>query len=150
MTKRITALLLSVICCLGLLTACYDKNIDGEFIKGAEITLYLSGPVYELDPALCYNNDSALQICGLIFDTLFTINEDGKVVNSIVEKYEICEDDNTQEYYMMLHLRKDNFWSDGTVVSAEDAVYSIKRVLDASFDSEVACLLYDIKKCSSG
>lgn len=145
MTKRITALLLSIICCLGLLTACYDRKIDGEYVKGAEITLYLSEPVYELDPALCYTNDSALQLCGLIFDTLFTINEKGKVVNSLVESYEIKEDEKTQEYYMMLHLKKDNCWSDGTVVSAEDVVYSIKRVLDASFNSEAACLLYDIK-----
>lgn len=145
MTKRITALLLSIICCLGLLTACYDRKIDGEYVKGAEITLYLSEPVYELDPALCYTNDSALQLCGLIFDTLFTINEKGKVVNSLVESYEIKEDEKTQEYYMMLHLKKNNCWSDGTVVSAEDVVYSIKRVLDASFNSEAACLLYDIK-----
>ena len=145
MTKRITALLLSIICCLGLLTACYDRKIDGEYVKGAEITLYLSEPVYELDPALCYTNDSALQLCGLIFDTLFTINEKGKVVNSLVESYEIKEDEKTQEYYMMLHLKKDNCWSDGTVVSAEDVVYSIKRILDASFNSEAACLLYDIK-----
>ena len=145
MTKRITALLLSVICCLGLLTACYDRKIDGEYVKGAEITLYLSEPVYELDPALCYTNDSALQICGLIFDTLFTIDEKGKVVNSLVDSYEIIEDKNTQEYYMMLNLKKDNCWSDGTVVSAEDVVYSFKRILDASFNSEAACLLFDIK-----
>ena len=144
MTKRITALLLSIICCLGLLTACYDKQIDGEIIKGAEITIYLGEQVFDLDPALCYNNDSALQICGLIYDTLFTINEDGKVVNSIVDKYEIFEDDNTQEYYMMIYLKKDNCWSDGTVVSTEDVVYSWKRILDASFNSEAACLLYDI------
>ena len=68
MTKRITALILSIICCLGLLTACYDKQIDGEIIKGAEITLYLGEQVLDLDPALCYNNDSALQICGLIYN----------------------------------------------------------------------------------
>ena len=145
MTKRITALLLSIICCLGLLTACYDKKIDGEYVKGAEITLYLSEPVYELDPALCYTNDSALQICGLIFDTLFTIDANGKVAKSLVESYEIKEDANTQEYYMMLNLKKNNCWSDGTVVSAEDVVYTFKRILDASFNSEAACLLYDIK-----
>lgn len=144
MTKRITALLLSIICCLGLLTACYDRQIDGEIIKGAEITLYLGEQVLDLDPALCYNNDSALQICGLIYDTLFTIDEKGKVVNSIVDKYEIFEDDNTQEYYMMIHLKENNCWSDGTVVSAEDVVYSWKRILDAGFNSEAACLLYDI------
>lgn len=144
MTKRITALLLSIICCLGLLTSCYDNKIDGDVIKGAEIAIYLSDPVYDLDPALCYNNDSALQICGLIYDTLFTINSNGKVVKSLVKSYEICEDENTQEYYMMITLKDDNCWSDGTVVSAEDVVYSWKRILDASFNSEAACLLFDI------
>lgn len=145
MTKRITALLLSIICCLGLLTACYDSKIDGEIIKGAEITLYLSEPVYDLDPALCFNNDSALQVAGLIFDTLFKINEKGKIEKSIVEDYEIFEDENTNEYYMMITLKENNCWSDGSVVSAEDVVYSWKRILDASFNSEAACLLYDIK-----
>ena len=145
MTKRITALLLSIICCLGLLTACYDSKIDGEIIKGAEITLYLSEPVYDLDPALCFNNDSALQVAGLIFDTLFKINEKGKIEESIVEDYEIVEDENTNEYYMMITLKENNCWSDGSVVSAEDVVYSWKRILDASFNSEAACLLYDIK-----
>jgi len=145
MTKRITALLLSIICCLGLLTACYDSKIDGEIIKGAEIRLYLSEPVYDLDPALCYTNDSALQLTGLLFDTLFTINEKGKVVESIVDDYEIIEDEKTQEYYMMIYLKEGNCWSDGSVVSAEDVVYSWKRILDASFNSEAACLLYDIK-----
>ncbi len=144
MTKRITALLLSIICCLGLLTACYDRQIDGETIKGAEITIYLSEPVYDLDPALCYNNDSALQIAGLIFDTLFTIDEKGKVVNSLVDDYEIVEDENTNEYYMMISLKENTCWSDGSVVSAEDVVYSWKRILDASFNSEAACLLFDI------
>lgn len=145
MTKRITALILSIICCLGLLTACYDSKIDGEIIKGAEITLYLSEPVYDLDPALCYNNDSALQIAGLIFDTLFKINEKGKIEKSIVDDYEIVEDENTNEYYMMITLKEGNCWSDGSVVSAEDVVYSWKRILDASFNSEAACLLFDIK-----
>lgn len=145
MTKRITALLLSIICCLGLLTACYDSKIDGEIIKGAEITLYLSEPVYDLDPALCFNNDSALQVAGLIFDTLFKVNEKGKIEKSIVDDYEIFEDENTNEYYMMITLKENNCWSDGSVVSAEDVVYSWKRILDASFNSEAACLLYDIK-----
>ncbi len=145
MTKRITALLLSIICCLGLFTACYDSKIDGEIIKGAEVTLYLSEPVYDLDPALCYNNDSALQICGLIFDTLFTINEKGKVEKAIVDDYDIIENEKTNEYSMMIYLKKGNGWSDGTVVSAEDVVYSWKRILNASFNSEAAALLFDIK-----
>ena len=129
MTKRITALLLSIICCLGLLTACYDSKIDGEIIKGAEITLYLSEPVYDLDPALCFNNDSALQVAGLIFDTLFKVNEKGKIEKSIVDDYEIIEDENTNEYYMMITLKENNCWSDGSVVSAEDVVFPGREFL---------------------
>ena len=149
MTKRIVALLLSIICCLGIFTACHDRKIDGEIIKGAEVKLYLAEPVYDLDPALCYNNDSALQLAGLLFDTLFTIDSKGKVVNSIVKDYEIFEDENTNEYYMMINLKEGNGWSDGTVVSAEDVVYSWKRILNAGFNSEAACLLFDIKNARS-
>ncbi len=146
MTKRITALILCLICCLGLLTACKGSiTVDDEPIKGPEITIYLSDPVYDLDPALCYNNDSAMQICGLLFDTLFKVDSNGKVKGSLVKSYDIIEDEKTGEYYMMLNLQKDNCWSDATVVSAEDVVYSWKRILDAGFNSEAACLLYDIK-----
>ncbi len=145
MTKRITALILSIICCLGLLTACNGSvTAEDDPIKGAEIALYLSEPVYDLDPALCYNNDSATQLCGLLFDTLFTVNENGKVVKSLVDSYKIFEDEKTNEYYMMINLRKGNCWSDGSVVSAEDVVYSWKRILNAGLNSEAACLLFDI------
>ncbi len=146
MTKRITALILSIICCLGLLTACKGSiTKDDDPIKGAEITLYLTEMVYDLDPALCYNNDSAMQLCGLLFDTLFKIDETGKVKGSLIKDYEIIEDENTNEYYMMLYLQKGNCWSDATVVSAEDIVYAWKRILDAGLNSEAACLLFDIK-----
>ncbi len=144
MTKRIVAFILCIVCCLGCLVACHDPKIDGEIIKGAEVTMYLAEPVYELDPALCYNNDSALQICGLIYDTLFTIGENGKVEKSLVSKYEIHEDEKTNEYYMIIELKKGTSWTDGTPVSAEDVVFAWKRVLDPEFNSEAACLLFDI------
>ncbi|MGM9642050.1 MAG: ABC transporter substrate-binding protein [Eubacteriales bacterium] len=146
MTKRITALILSLLCCLGIFTACQGSiTADDDPIKGAEITMYLCEPVYDLDPALCYNNDSATQLCGLLFDTLFTVNSKGKVEKSLVKSYKIVEDEKTDEYYMMITLQDGNCWSDGTVVSAEDVVYAWKRILDAGLNSEAACLLFDIQ-----
>ena len=79
MTKRIVALLLSIICCLGIFTACHDRKIDGEIIKGAEVKLYLAEPVYDLDPANAYYNDATTSIVNLLFETLFKINENGTV-----------------------------------------------------------------------
>ena len=149
MTKRIVALILSVICIAACLTGCaHDRKIDGENIKGAEVTMYLGEPVYELDPALCLNNDSALQICGLIYDTLFTMDPSGKVQNSIVSSYKIVKDEKNKEYTMELELRDKNYWSDGIYVCAEDVIFAWKRILDPSFNSDAACLLFDIKNAS--
>ncbi len=145
MTKRITALILSLLCCLGLLTACQGSiTKDDEPNKGAVIKMYLSEQVYDLDPAYCYNNDSATQLCGLLFDTLFTLNSKGKVEKSLAKDYEIIEDEKTNEYSMTIKLQSGNCWSDATVVSAEDVVYAWKRILDAGNNSEAACLLFDI------
>ena len=145
MTKRITALLLILFCLAGLLAGCHDKKIDGEVYKGAEIPIYLCDQVFDLDPALCLVNDSAYQICSLIYDTLFKIDANGKIQKSLVESYEIKKDEKNKEYSLFLSLRSDTFWSDGIYISAEDVVYSWKRILDPSFNSDACCLLYQIK-----
>jgi len=144
MTKRISALLLAIACLLCCLAGCHDKKIDGEDIKGAEIPVYLFDQIYELDPALCLVNDSAYQICSLIYDTLFKLDENGKIQKSLVKSYEIKKDEKNKEYYMLITLKSDNYWSDGTYVSADDVVYAWKRILDPSFNSTACCLLYDI------
>ena len=144
MSKRITALLLTALVLVGCLAGCYDRKIDGENVFGAEITLYLTDPVYELDPALCLNNDSAYQLCSLLYDTLFKIDANGKLVPSIAESYEIIKNEKKHEYKMNITLRSGNSWSDGIYVSAEDCIYAWKRVLDPEFNSEACCLLYDI------
>ena len=145
MTKRITALLLALFCLAGLLAGCHDRKIDGEIYKGAEIPIYLTDQVYDLDPALCLVNDSAYQICSLLYDTLFKIDENGKIKKSLVEKYEIKKDEKNKEYSLFLTIRDDTFWSDGIYISAEDVVYSWKRILDPAFNSDACCLLYKIK-----
>lgn len=145
MTKRIIALILVAVCLCCSLISCHDSNIDGEIVKGAQIKMYLSEMVYDLDPAFALNNDAATQVCGLIFDTLFILDENGDVVESLAEDYTIKRDEKNNEYTMHIDLHEDNYWSDGTYVSAEDVVYAWKRILDPEFNSEAACLLYDIK-----
>lgn len=145
MKKRIAALILAVILVLSALTACHDKQINGDDINGAEIRLYLGELTYELDPSLCMNNDSALQICSLLYDTLFKIDAKGKLQNSLVKSYKIIEDEKNEEYYMLLTLRDDTFWTNGNNVSANDVVFTWKRILNAENNSDAAALLYDIK-----
>ena len=145
MKKRIPALILAAVCVLTAIVSCHDGKIDGEIVKGAEINIYPSDMVYELDPALCLNNDSALQMCGLLYDTLFYLDSNGKIRKSIVDKYEIERNEKNDEYSMLLTLKKDNKWSNGVnIICADDVVFAWKRILDPSTNSEAACLLYEI------
>ncbi len=142
MTKRIIAVLLCLLTIVGCMAGCatYDENED----KGQCLTMYLTQDLYDLDPMYAYNNESAINVVSLLFDTLFKLDENGKVVNSLASGYSVKEDANANEYKMYINI-KDTCWSDGTQISADDVVYAWKRVLDPESSSAAAPLLYDIK-----
>ena len=144
MMKRIFALLL---CAATLLTSlafvgCEDE--DKEEDKGQYITTYLTDNIYDLDPAKAYTNEALANVVSLMFDTLFKLDENGKVKKSLVKEYVIEENESANEYKMQLYLKNTN-WSDGTAISANDIVYAWKRLLEVDANYEAASLLFDIK-----
>ena len=146
MTKRILASVLCLCLLAGslvCLSACGNKDKKTED-KGQYLTMYISDQVYDLDPANAFYNDGTTTIVNLLFETLFKVNENGKVKKSLVQKYVIKEDAAANEYRMNIYLNE-TCWSDGTYVSANDVVYAWKRVLDVESSYDAAALLYDIK-----
>lgn len=144
MLKRIIALLLCVATCLGIcvgFASCGNKNTDD---KGQSIIMYLPETIYDLDPAHAYNNKAMSGIVGLMFDTLFRLDENGKVKKGLVKDYKIKEDEAKNEYILELQLEK-TYWSDGIVISANDVFWAWRRLLDPENAFEAAALLYDIK-----
>lgn len=141
MTKRIFALLLCVAMLAGALVGCSNRDY-GE--SGQSITVYLTNNVYDLDPANAYKNDALASVVGLMFDTLFVLNDNGKPVPSLVSKYWTEENNSTGEHSMFLRLNETS-WSDGQAVSASDVLFAWQRLLEPDADFEAACLLYDIK-----
>ncbi len=141
MMKRVVSLLLCVLMLVPVMASCAKKD---ENDKGPAITMYLTDPVYDLDPAKAYNNESALRLVSLLFDNLFVIDENGKLKKSLAEDYEIKEDDNTGEYQMIIKL-KETSWTDGTMITANDVYYAWTRVLQYDNDFAAASLLFDIK-----
>jgi len=142
MMKRILALLLCAATLLTTFIGC-SKNEDEDY-KGQYITVYLTDNVYDLDPAKAYKNEALAKVVGLMFDTLFTLDKNGKVQKSLVKEYWTEENESAGEYKMYLRL-KDTHWSDGTAVSANDIVFAWKRLLEVDADQEAASLLFDIK-----
>ncbi len=141
MSKRIIALLLCVVMIVPCLAACSKKK-NGDL--GAYITMYLTDDIYDFDPAKAFYNQDVANVVSMMFDTLFVLNDDGKVKKSLVKKYTVKEDPVSNEFYMELTLNE-TYWSNGTRLSAEDVVYAWKRLLNSANDFAAASLLYDIK-----
>lgn len=143
--KRILSLVLCTMLLLGVvagsLVSCSSEK-SGD--KGAEIKVYISSEITNLDPALAYTNAEAVKILGLLFDGLFKINSNGKAVGNLAKEWEIKKDVEENSYIMEIELNE-TFWSDGRQVSADDVVFSFKRILDPEFSSEAASMLYVIK-----
>lgn len=141
MMKRFAALLLCVVMLASCFVGC--SSLDDED-KGQYFNVYLSNDIYDLDPANAYNNESLANVVGLMFDTLFKLDDDGKVQKSLVDDYWVEEDDNAREYTLWMRL-KETCWSDGTAVSADDVVTAWKRLLAVDASYPAAALLFDIK-----
>lgn len=143
MMKRATALILCLVMCISVFafTSCSKKDKD---YRGEYFIMYLSENMYDLDPANAFYNESTRNVVSLLFETLFTLDENGKVKNALAKDYKIIEDKKTGEYKMEITLG-DTFWSDNTAITANDVVFAWKRILDVEASYEAASLLYDIR-----
>jgi len=137
MMKRVISLALCLLVLLTALVGCAKKDADD---KGAYVTMYLTDAVYNFDPARAYENESTLKIVGLLFEPLFTLDDNGKVKKALAKSYKIDKEENS-----MIITLAETSWSDGTLISANDVVYAWKRLLEPSSSFEAASLLYDIK-----
>ncbi|MBQ9773649.1 MAG: hypothetical protein IJW30_03200 [Clostridia bacterium] len=141
MSKRIIALLLCVLMLVPALASCSTVDEDNP---GAYITMYLTDEIYDFDPARAYYNSGAVSVVSLMFDTLFKLDDNGKVKKSLVDDYEIIEDEDKNEYAMVLTL-SETYWSNGQSITAEDVIFAWRRLLNQENSYAAASLLYDIK-----
>lgn len=74
-----------------------------------------------------------------LFEGLTTTNKDGKTIPGIAENWESTDNKN-----WIFHLR-DAKWSNGDPITAEDFVYSFKRLVDPSTAAPYASYLGDVK-----
>ncbi|NOT40489.1 MAG: peptide ABC transporter substrate-binding protein [Alphaproteobacteria bacterium] len=92
-----------------------------------------------LDPHQA-SGDPENQILGDMFVGLYTEDVKGKPILGSAEKVETSEDGLTWTFTI-----RDHKWSDGKPVTAEDFVFSYRRILDPKTASEYASILYPIK-----
>ena len=136
-TKRITALILSAVLVLGILTSCSRQ--------GDDMTLRVSLPqgVTTLDPAMV-TTDTEKIVVSHVFENLMKLSNDGEggvqAVSGMARNYQ-CEEnlDGTETYTFT--LRNTAKWSDGRPVTAGDFVYAWQRLAAPDTESPNAELL---------
>ncbi len=141
MTKRILAFSLCIVMICSSFFGCAKKDNSDP---GAYITMYLSDEIYDFDPASAYYNTDAVNVLSLMYDTLFKLDENGKIKKSLVESYEIVEKPETQEYYIEFTLNE-AYWSVKDQLTAEHVVFAWKRLVDFRNNFDAASLLFDVK-----
>lgn len=138
--KRVVALALALVMACGILVGCKSDTTD----KGAIIPISLTSERFNIDPGKVYYDSEAMKLCGLLYEGLTRIDEDGKVHKALAKSWETKVNEEKGEYVLSIELNK-TWWSDGRQVLAEHVVYAWKRVLDPSNNNPAAALLYDVK-----
>lgn len=142
--KKVLALALCLCLCFLFLTACGLKEDE----KGANIQLYLADFPQTLDPALLQANSDTTQLLSLLFEPLTRMDSNGKVKGALAEDWYNEYDKVNQEYAIYFELNESQ-WSNGTGVTADDVIWSWKRILSPDTESPYAPLLYCIKNAKA-
>ena len=123
MKKKLLALLLTA-CMVVSLAACgsaTETAADG----GKELAVQIGPDPETVDPALNSASDGGNMILHA-YECLLTVGQDESLQPGQAESWEISEDGLTWTF----HLRDGLKWSDGSDLTANDFVYSWKRVCD--------------------
>jgi oligopeptide transport system substrate-binding protein len=92
---------------------------------GLDLAVQVGPDPETIDPALNSAVDGA-NIIVHAFETLLTVDSESKIVPGQAESFEVSDDGLTYTF----HLRDGLKWSDGTPLTANDFVYSWKRLAD--------------------
>lgn len=91
---------------------------------GGDLFIAIPSEITSFDP-LTVTNEDLVNFLTLIYETPFKFNENGQLVNSLVDSWDVSPD----RTIFTFHFREDVYFSDGDQMTAEDVESSAKRVL---------------------
>ena len=138
--KKLIALLLLAAMLSAMLCSCsVDMNDMGSIIP-----MRLASPQTDLDPTEMIYDKDFVKYSSLIFEGLTKVTSDGKIELALASKWEQKYNEDRGEYFLYIELCSSK-WNDGRAYTADQVIYTWKRVLSPETASPAAALLYDIK-----
>lgn len=110
----------------------------------SELRIGNGGEPLTLDPHR-YNLNLEEKILADLFEGLTAHDAHGRVVPGVAHSWRTSEDG----LLWTFHLRKDARWSDGAPVTADDFVFSFRRLMDPRTAASLAYFLYAIEGASA-
>ncbi|MGA2091703.1 MAG: ABC transporter substrate-binding protein, partial [Endomicrobiales bacterium] len=104
-----------------------SSHLHGSHVSGDAYIASSIGDASFLNPVLSSDNASA-QINGLVFNGLVKYDKNLSVVGDLAERWDVS----TDGLVLTFHLRKNVFWHDGVVFTAEDVKFTYDRLIDPS------------------
>ena len=129
-----------IVCgCSLLLTGC------SRSVERADIAIVNGAEPESLDPAIITGQPDG-RVVECLFEGLTRFNPvDATPIPALAESWEISEDGKIYTF----HIRKEAVWSTGEPVTADDFVYSWRRVVNPATASDYSGQLYFVKNAES-
>ncbi len=125
MKKRVISMLLAAVMTVSLAGGTMMTAAAEEAAEGKQLSVQVGPDPETIDPALNSAVDGGNMILHA-FECLLTIDQDGQIAPGQAEEWGVSEDGLTWTF----KLREGLKWSDGSDLTANDFVYSWKRVCD--------------------
>lgn len=98
---------------------------------GGVYTEGIVGEPIHINPVLSQTAEADADLVQLVYSSLFSYDDAGKVRPSLAERYELLEDG--KKY--VVKLRRDVKWHDGRDLTANDVLFTFRTIQDASYKS---------------
>ena len=108
---------------------CKFTTLEPE--KGGVLRLGVIGRPSYVNPVLAQSNDCDKDLIELIYDGLYSIDGEGKLIANLSEKTEVSEDGRTY----IIFLKDNIYWHDGMAFTADDVIFTIETIQDPSIRS---------------
>ncbi len=134
MRWQLLVTLLGLVLVTGLLiNVTYSRTTAVVPTEGGRYTEGVVGQVQRVNP-LFWQTDAEHDLVSLIFSGLTRVDAHGNVVADLAAGWTVMDDGLTYVFV----LREDARWHDGTPVTADDVVFTVRLVQDPAYDAQPA------------
>lgn len=109
----------------------YTQNTDIVPKLGGTLKEGVVGQPQFVNPVYSYSSTIDQSIVELVFSGLLKYDENGEIVNDLIDNYEFKEDGKVFEFT----IRDDVKWHDGTPLTIDDVIFTLNVIQDSKYMS---------------